>query len=118
MAANAGRGGAARSAAMSPGMLHIPAVLYLIFDVFSGFSRGEILANRREMRRGPRGNPSLKAATQGEGGGGREVAQSAAGDAGNAKVRLRLVAFAQFPDNVLAILERFFKPRAPQIDVD
>ncbi|KAL1750044.1 hypothetical protein FB107DRAFT_280021 [Schizophyllum commune] len=46
-----------------------------------GVSRGEIFANRREMRRGPRGNPSLKAATQGEG----EAARSAAGDAGNAK---------------------------------
>ena len=46
----------------------------------------------------------------GRGGGGREAARSAAGDAGNAKVRLRLVAFAQFSDDFLAILERFFKP--------
>ncbi|KAL1711539.1 hypothetical protein EV715DRAFT_297981 [Schizophyllum commune] len=51
----------------------------------SGVSRGEIFANRREMRRGSRGNPSLKAATQGEGGERREAARSAAGDAGNAK---------------------------------
>ncbi|KAL1684428.1 hypothetical protein GGG16DRAFT_106970 [Schizophyllum commune] len=51
----------------------------------SGVSRGEIFANRREMRRGSRGNPSLKAATQGKGGEGREAARSAAGDAGNAK---------------------------------
>ena len=70
-ATSGGRGeGAARSAAMSPGMLHIPAVLYLIFDVFSGVSRGEKFANRREVRRGPRGNPSLKAVAQGEGEGG------------------------------------------------
>ena len=70
------------------------------------------------MRRGPRGNTSLKAATHGEGGGGREAARGAADDAGNAKVRLRLVPFPQLPDNFLAILGRFFKPRAPQIDVD
>ncbi|KAL1657958.1 hypothetical protein GGF50DRAFT_121314 [Schizophyllum commune] len=50
-----------------------------------GVSRGEKFANRRELRRGSRGNPSLKAVTQGEGGEGREAARSAAGDAGNAK---------------------------------
>ncbi|KAL1677525.1 hypothetical protein EV122DRAFT_252489, partial [Schizophyllum commune] len=46
---------------------------------------GRKIRKSREMRRGPRGNPSLKAATQGEGGGGREAALSTAGDAGNAK---------------------------------
>ena len=61
------------------------------------------------MRRGPRGNTSLKAATHGEWGGGREAARSAASDADNVKVRLLLVAFDQFPDDFLGILERFFK---------
>ncbi|KAL1711296.1 hypothetical protein EV715DRAFT_298315 [Schizophyllum commune] len=54
------------------------------------------------MRRGPRGNSSSKAATQGEGGGGREAARSAAGDA----------------DDAQGIFWRFFKPEFPQIDVD
>ena len=51
----------------------------------------------------------MKAAAHGEGGGGREAARSAASDADNVKVRLLLVAFDQFPDDFLGILERFFK---------
>ena len=80
IAASAGRGeGAARSAAVSPGMLPNPLILDLIFDVFFSVEKGEKSANGRQMRRGPRGNPSLKAATQGEGGGGG--GRSAAGNA-------------------------------------
>ena len=103
MATSAGRRRwAARSAAVSPGMLLFPSILDLIFDVFSGVSKGEKFANRREMRRGPRGNPSLKAATQGEGGGRRRGAPPATPT--TRKVRPRLITFDCFPDDFLGIL--------------
>ena len=76
MAASVGRGeGAALCAAVCPGMLHIPSILNLISDIFSGVSKGEKSASGRQMRRGPRGKSSSMVATVGEGGG---VARSAA----------------------------------------
>ena len=74
-----GRGeGAARSAAVCPGVLHIPSILDLVFDVFKDVSKGEKSVNRRQMRRGPRGRSSSMVATVGEGGGAaRSAAMSA-----------------------------------------
>ena len=69
-----GRGGGAKCR-VCPGMLHIPSILNLISDVFSGVSKGEKSASGRQMRRGPRGKSSSMVATVGEGGG---AARSAA----------------------------------------